>query len=549
MITYLQTHMRRHGKILLILVMGIMIVSLLYYGPARRSGSQRGGMDYQIYGRTIPKADFETAKDAFAFLLSLQYGRPIHRNEVDNEQGIHQILLNLAMAEKAHLLGIRVTDEEVGQQIRAMPVFQENGQFSEQKFNEILSTELSKRHLSEKDLQEIVSQRIALARLNDLISRTALVTPKEVNDYLHLINEKLDISVAKFNEKNFKPSAPPPDDQLRAFYKENAEKFRIPKKIKVEYVEFPVPQNAGAPASDEELKVMYQQNMSRMAGPDGTVRKFEEMKPILVKAVAQQRQQETVNQVGRVATDFSLKFATEGKEKPDFKTVAAEQHLATKETDYVGGPADLKMVKVPEQFATEVLKLSKENPVSLPIVGGDVIYVAYWLDTRESTVPDFAQVKEKVLELWKDDAAKKLARETGKTARTKFGQLLAEGKTFEQATKSLGLTWDNLQPFSLREITSTDPARFFKQSAFGLRAGTAGDFQPDPDGGFFVYVKSRQPADIVKLEEQRPEISTMMERNTQNVTLYEFRRKVLEESGLMPLFAEAEAAESPDSSM
>jgi peptidyl-prolyl cis-trans isomerase D len=540
MITYLQTHMRRHGKLLLIVVMGLVIVSLLYFGPARSVDSRDAG-NYSIYGRKVTQADFDTVQDAYAFLMSLQYGRPIHRNDVDNPEDRRQILMELALAEKAHQMGIRVTDEEVGQHIRALPVFQANGQFNEQHFNELLSNELPKRHLNEKDLQDIVSMKIALARLNELISTTALIVPSEVDEYLRLVNEKLDVVVAKFDEKNFKPTAPAPDAQLQAFYKENAERFRIPKETKVIYAEFPVPAS-DAPVTEDELRAMYAQNVERMAGKGGTPPPFDKVKELVRKAVLQQHQQEALNKIGRAATDFSLKFATDSKEKPDFKALAAAEHLKTGETDYVASPADLKGIKAPEPFAAEILKLSKENPVSLPVPAGDLIYVAHWLDTRESSVPEFAQVKEKVVELWKRDAALKTARETGKAARTRFGQMIAEGKNFQQATQALGLRWDAIAPFSLREIPREDPGRFFKQSAFGVRAGAAGDFLPDPSGGFFVYVKSRKSVDISKVEDQRPEIRAMLDRNERSITLYEFRRKVIEESGLLPYFADDQAS-------
>ena len=295
MITYLQTHMRRHGKLLLILVMGLVIISLLYFGPAR-SVNERGG-DYQIYGETVSKADFQKAVDSFAFFLSLQYGKSIHRTDVDNPEGRRQILMNLALAEKARRLGIRVTDKEVGQRIRSMPIFQDNGQFNEQRFNDLLSSEIPKRGLSEQNLQDIVSMQIALARLNELISTTALVTPADVDEYLQLINEKMEVKVATFDEKNFKAPAVPGDNQLRVFYKENAERFRVPKKIKVVYVEFPVPAVV-AEATDEELHAMYQQSLEQLAGQGAAVPAFEQVKPLLRKAVIQQRQQEAVNKVG-----------------------------------------------------------------------------------------------------------------------------------------------------------------------------------------------------------------------------------------------------------
>jgi hypothetical protein len=159
-------------------------------------------------------------------------------------------------------------------------------------------------------------------------------------------------------------------------------------------------------------------------------------------------------------------------------------------------------------------------------------------------VPDYEQIKGRLLEVWKRDAALKQARETGRTARAKFAQLLAEGKTFDQASKALSVPWQKIAPYSLRDIQPSDPDRFYKQSSFGLRAGGTGDFLNDPQGGFFVHVKNRQPVDLAKLEDQRPEIVALMDRNTQGVTLYEFRRSVIEEAGLMPLFAEDEGSAS-----
>jgi hypothetical protein len=175
-------------------------------------------------------------------------------------------------------------------------------------------------------------------------------------------------------------------------------------------------------------------------------------KPLIRKAVAQQQ---AIDQTGKQATEFSLKFATDSQDRPDFKTYAAEQRLAVKETAYVMGPDDLRELKAPAQFAAEILKLS---------VGGDVIYVAHWVDTQESTVPTFEQVKAKVAEIWKRDAGVKLARETGRNARAQFAQLLADGKSSDQAAKALSLSLQSLPPFSLRDIAQEDPNRYYKHA-------------------------------------------------------------------------------------
>jgi hypothetical protein len=151
-------------------------------------------------------------------------------------------------------------------------------------------------------------------------------------------------------------------------------------------------------------------------------------------------------------------------------------------------------------------------------------------------------VRSRVLEAWKQSWALKKAQEAGREARSKLEQLAAEGKPVDQAGKSAGISWINLPAFSFREIPQADPNRFYKQASLGIPAGKVGDFHPDADGGFFVYVKKRTPADLSKLGDQKFEAMMRLNEQTRTLVLYEFRQKVIEEAGLMPLFTSIDSA-------
>ncbi len=546
MLISVQRHLHRTGKWILGLILVIMIISLLSWqkgiGPGQGGGS---GRDFRVYGKTVSRSEFEHAKDAQAFALTLQMGQPVHRNQIDDRQ----VLATLALLEKARKLGIRVGDEEIAQRIRVMPVFQENGEFSENRLKSLLSNELMQRHLTEDDFRQIVADQIAVARMLELVSTTALVAPEEAQQRLNQMNEKTEIAVAKFDQKSFK-APEPTEEQLKKYYEENGDRFKVGRKVKVMYVEFPIPP-APKPAepSDEELRAMFEQQ--HLVGRDGAPVPFDQIKPLLKKAVAQQKEsiarQETADKAGRLATEFIVKFpATEGsKEIPDFRAIAQKEGLAVKETDFVGDPNDLKGMKNPIPLLREILKLSKDNPISQPISGDDAVYVAYWVDDHEAHIPDLKDVKSKVAQMWKTEWSLRQSQEAGKGARTKLEQLLAQKQAFEQASKAAGITWENLPAFTYRELKQNDPGAYYKKAAFGLPVGAVSEYLPDYNGGFFVYIKKREPASIAAVEQDLTRTMAALAQGTREIVVREFEQNVLREAGLMSIFEEIEKRSTP----
>ena len=55
-----------------------------------------------------------------------------------------------------------------------------------------------------------------------------------------------------------------------------------------------------------------------------------------------------------------------------------------------------------------------------------------------------------------------------------------------------------------------------KQAAFATPAGHAGNFEETEDGGFVVFVQSRKPVDLSKMNAELPQFTATLRRQRQN---------------------------------
>ncbi|MBV9463526.1 MAG: peptidyl-prolyl cis-trans isomerase, partial [Verrucomicrobiae bacterium] len=336
---------------------------------------------------------------------------------------------------------------------------------------------------------------------------------------------------AEYDAKSFAKAPEPTPEQLQSFYQAQQEKFRIPRQVKVAYVEFPIRDEAVTPPSDAQVQDFYEHHPEQFFDAQGRPQPIEKMKPLIQKAIVQQQ---SVDKTGKAATDFSLKFATDAGERPDFRKAAADAHLTLKETDFLGPESKPAGIDSPERFLDEVSKLSKDNPVTLPIVGPNAIYVASLLDSKESRIPVLDEIKAKIVSIWKENWSITQAREAGQKAREAFRQKLAEGQSPEQAAKAAGITWKNLPDLSFQQARAdfNDPSRVYLQACGRLPAGAVSDFEPLPTGGFFLYVKQRKLENSAELMQQRPMFAATLAHSLQGIDWEEFQRATAEEAGL-----------------
>lgn len=163
-------------------------------------------------------------------------------------------------ARKRHLFA---SDDAVRQAIMAVEAFQDNGQFSQQRYEALLSAQ----GMSPAGFEAQVRQDLALQQLAGTIGRSGIVSQRVMDKVLALQSEARHVQEFVLPVENYVAKVKLEDGAAKKFYDENTEQFRTPDQAKVEYVVL-TPESLAVEVSEVEIKAWYDGHKERYQQPE-----------------------------------------------------------------------------------------------------------------------------------------------------------------------------------------------------------------------------------------------------------------------------------------
>lgn len=163
-------------------------------------------------------------------------------------------------ARKRHLFA---SDDAVRQAIMAVEAFQDNGQFSQQRYEALLSAQ----GMSPVGFEAQVRQDLALQQLAGTIGRSGIVSQRVTDKVLALQSEARHVQEFVLPVENYVAKVKLEDGAAKKFYDENTEQFRTPDQAKVEYVVL-TPESLAVEVSEAEIKAWYDGHKERYQQPE-----------------------------------------------------------------------------------------------------------------------------------------------------------------------------------------------------------------------------------------------------------------------------------------
>lgn len=156
--------------------------------------------------------------------------------------------------------GFVISDEQLGAYIVGMPDFQENGTFSQERYDQIVQYN----NLTPKKLEDKIRNQMATQQAKDSLNRLIYVPTEITQPLVNLAYQKRDISLHEIKLDDYKKKIKPSDEDVKTFYDENTSNFIMPDRVKIEFLIYSV---AGIVPSisitDEEVKEFFEANKEK----------------------------------------------------------------------------------------------------------------------------------------------------------------------------------------------------------------------------------------------------------------------------------------------
>jgi len=400
------------------------------------------------------------------------------------QQALNSLIEQKLVANEAKKLKVIVSDKELTDSLMSIKAFQKNGAFNLEQYKKVLGYNATNPEIFE------VRQRAAMKenKVRNLVLSGINVSDMEAKAWYFFENTKVAVNYIKIDPDSF-TDVSPTQAQIKQQYEENKDLYKSNPRKKAVYLKFsPEDHNGKVAVSDEQVKAFYEQNLDRFKIPEKI-----EASHILIK-VDKGADESVVENARKQADEIYEKALA----KEDFAELAKKfsQGPSKDSGGYLGIFEKKSMVK---PFGDKAFSM-KPGEVSKPVrtmFGWHIIKVMAKFD---GSVETLAQVTEKI-------RSELMTRELQNLAYYQAGEAfdsIVDGDDLEQVALITNRKVMATDAFTRSgEGLDFEEHAGFAQAAFDLPNDEISDIKQLGDGYYLIKVIETfdpeiQPLEIVK---------------------------------------------------
>ncbi|MFZ2949244.1 MAG: peptidyl-prolyl cis-trans isomerase, partial [Desulfuromonadaceae bacterium] len=387
--------------------------------------------------------------------------------------------------------------------IEAMPMFQKDGKFNFDQYQQLLQSN----RITAKDFEEGQEAEVILKKVRQSIREKAVVTDADALAQYKKENDKLELEYVSFAPSDVAPEVKLSDADLNDYLQKNQNDFKTAEKAALSYILLdPASQAAKTTVSEEEIQTYYQKNIDRWQGKDG----IQPLAEVKEKVKAEAIRQKTAKVMFEQAADTLYKNIKSG----DLNLIAGALKQKVQETGLFTAAAPAPSLIGETAVVKKALEL-KQGELGGPIETAKGIYILKAKERKASTVPALAEIRGAVEEKTKAAKAIELAK---KKAEEAAKQLSSKAAIKTQSTGSFGYSPKG-------DIPAIGASPEIVEAVFKLSAAQAPS-APFKVGNrwYAVRVKGRTEAPKTQFDATREELKKKMLPKKQEDALAEWSK-------------------------
>ena len=173
------------------------------------------------------------------------------------QQTLDQLIDAKLLVKEARRIGFSASDEEVREEIAAYPAFQGYGSFSPDRYRRLLRY----LRMTPREFEEQQRDQLVIQKFQKFIEGTARATDFEVEELYRFEQEQVDLSFVKIASVDLVDQVTVEEQKVKEFYENNRETFRIPERIRFQYLTYEAEDfEAEVTVSEEDVHDFYEKN-------------------------------------------------------------------------------------------------------------------------------------------------------------------------------------------------------------------------------------------------------------------------------------------------
>ena len=474
-------------------IIGVIVVLLALTGfDAIFNSAGNDNSAAEVNGEKISRYDLDQAVNMQRRQLAQQLGGDFDASLLDDkllrDAALSSLVERTLLLQGAQKNGFDFSSQALDQLILQTPEFQVDGVFNAARFDQVIQ----QMGYSRLQFRDLLKQEMLIGQLRAGISGTGFVTEQQVDNFARLEMQTRDFSSLIVSADS--SAVTPTDDEVRKFYDANAERFRSPEQVVLEYVEL----NKEAffdqvEVSDEALQELYQKQIANLSEQRRAAHILIEGNDPKAKSTL-----EDISKRLQAGEDFAA-LAKEFSQDPGSASEGGDLGFAGRD---VYDPA-----------FEEALYALQEGQVSAPVQTEFGWHLIKLLGVQSPEIPSFDSMKpELVRELKAQQVEQRFVEASKQLEDSAF-----EASDLAQPAQELGLTVQTTPAFPREGGEGIAANRQVIQAAFSdevlVDGANSSVIELDPNTTVVVRVKQHLEAKALELDQVRDAIVQQLQRS------------------------------------
>jgi len=478
-------------------IIGIIVMLLALTGfEAIFNAASNNQNAAEVNGEEISRYDLDQAMNMQRRQLAQQLGQDFDASLLDDrllrDSALGSLIDRMLLLQSAKNANFAFSSEALDQLILQTPEFQVDGAFSAARFDQVIQ----QMGYSRLQFRQLLEQEMLIGQLRAGISGTGFVTDQQVDNFARLEMQTRDFATLTLPAQQ--EAIEVDDEQIKKYYEANADRFRTPEQVIVEYVELKKESFFDqVEVSDEELQELYQKQIANLAEQRRAAH-------ILIETGGELSDDEAKAKIDEIATRV--------KNGDDFAAVAKE---ASQDPGSASEGGDLGFAGrgVYDPAFEDALYALNEGEVSAPVKSEFGWHIIKLLGVQSPEVPAFESLKPQLVRELKAQQVEQRFVETSK----QLEDSAFEASDLAQPAQELGLMVQTTEAFGRDGGDGITANRQVIQAAFSdevlVDGANSSVIELDPDTSIALRVKEHLKPAAIPLADVREDIVQQLQRS------------------------------------
>lgn len=178
---------------------------------------------------------------------------------------LDRLITDRLLSKEVKRAKFNISDEQLSNYIIGLPEFTQDGQFSQELYDRILS----QNRMSPTQFENAKRADLKVQQAHEGLASLAFIPAAVAEQTLKIEHQSREVSVAEIKTKDFISQVKIDPAQVKAYYEKNKDKFRKPEQVKLEFVLMSantlIP---GMQVTEDEAKKFYADNAEKFQGDE-----------------------------------------------------------------------------------------------------------------------------------------------------------------------------------------------------------------------------------------------------------------------------------------